>query len=152
MMLIKYVITIVMSSVLVSAAMAAGSSSSSTTQPRAGNYENGVKAVKAENYKKAIKLFNKVIAAKPGNADAWNYLGFSNRKLKRFDQAMSAYQKALAIDPNHRGANEYLGELFLQTNDLTKARERLKKLDDICTFGCDEYDDLKAAIKAYENQ
>ena len=140
-----------MSSVLVSAAIAAGSSSSST-QPREDNYENGVKAVKAENYKKAIKLFNKVIAAKPGNADAWNYLGFSNRKLKKFDQAMSAYQKALAIDPNHRGANEYLGELFLQTNDLAKARERLKKLDDICTFGCDEYDDLKAAIKAYENQ
>ncbi|MCH8177429.1 MAG: tetratricopeptide repeat protein [Proteobacteria bacterium] len=150
-MLIKYVMAVVMSLVLVSAVMAAGSSSSST-QPRADNYENGVKAVNSANYKKAIKLFNKVVAAKPTNADAWNYLGFSNRKLKRFDLALSAYQKALAIDPNHRGANEYLGELYLQTDNLEKARERLKKLDDICYFGCDEFDDLKAAILAYENQ
>ena len=142
---------VVMSFVLVSAVMAAGSSSSST-QPRADNYENGVKAVNSANYKKAIKLFNKVVAAKPTNADAWNYLGFSNRKLKKFDLALSAYQKALAIDPNHRGANEYLGELYLQTDNLEKARERLKKLDDICYFGCDEFDDLKAAIIAYENQ
>ena len=85
-------------------------------------------------------------------ADAWNYLGLSNRKLKKFDKALNAYQKALAIDPNHRGANEYLGELYLQTNDLANARKRLIKLDDICTFGCEEYDDLKDAIAAYENQ
>jgi Flp pilus assembly protein TadD len=142
---------IVMSFILISGAMAAGSSSSST-QPKADNYENGVKAVNSANYKKAIKLLSKVVAAKPTNADAWNYLGFSNRKLKKFDLALSAYQKALAIDPNHRGANEYLGELYLQTDNLAKARERLKKLDDICTFGCDEFDDLKDAIIAYENK
>ncbi len=150
-MLIKYVMAVVMSFVLISTAMAAGSSSSST-QPKADNYDNGVKAVKSANYKKAIKLFNKVVAAKPTDADAWNYLGFSNRKLKKFDLALNAYQKALAIDPNHRGANEYLGELYLQTDNLEKARERLKKLDDICYFGCEEFDDLKAAIIAYENQ
>ncbi len=150
-MLIKYVLALVIGSVLISSAMAAGTSSSST-QRKADNYKNGVKAVKSADYKKAIKLFNKVVAAKPTDADAWNYLGFSNRKLKRFDLALSAYQKALAIDPNHRGANEYLGELYLQTDDLAKARKHLKRLDDICTFGCDEFDDLKAAIIAYENQ
>ena len=150
-MLIKYVMAFVLSSLLISAAMAAGSSSSST-QPKAGNYENGVKAVKAADYRTAIMLLNKVVAAKPKDADAWNYLGFSNRKLKRFDKALNAYQKALSIDPDHRGANEYLGELYLQTDDLANARKRLEKLDDICTFGCEEYDDLKAAIAAYENQ
>lgn len=149
-MLIKYVTAVVMSFVLASTAMAAGSSSSST-QPKDSYYDQGVKAVKSANYKKAVKLFNKVVATKPTDADAWNYLGFSNRKLKKFDQALSAYQKALAIDPKHRGANEYLGELYLQTDDLAKAKERLKKLDDICTFGCEEYNDLKAAITAYEN-
>ena len=61
-----------------------------------------------------------------------------------------AYKKALAIDPDHRGANEYLGELYLQTGDLAKARVRLDKLDGICFFGCEEYDDLKRAIKAFE--
>jgi len=149
-MLIKYVMTFVLSFVLASTAMAAGSSSSST-QSKDDYYNQGVKAVKTANYKEAVKLFNKVVAAKPTDADAWNYLGFSNRKLEKFDLALSAYQKALAIDPKHRGANEYLGELYLQTNDLAKAKERLKRLDDICTFGCEEFDDLKAAITAYEN-
>ena len=147
-MLIKFVLAVVLTFGLVSQAMAAGTSSKSTPR-KAGDYELGVKAVKAAHYDKAIKLLSKVVAAKPGNADAWNYIGFSHRKLKRFDQAMSAYRKALAIDPEHRGANEYLGELYLQTGDLAKAKERLKKLDDVCTFGCEEFDDLKAAIKAY---
>ena len=150
-MLIKYVMAFVLSSLLISAAMAAGSSSSST-QPKADNYESGVKAVKAADYRTAIMLLNKVVAAKPKDADAWNYIGFSNRKLNRFDKALNAYQKALSIDPDHRGANEYLGELYLQTDDLANARKRLEKLDDICTFGCEEYNDLKAAIAAYENQ
>ena len=150
-MLIKYVLAVVLTFGLASAVMAAGSTSKSTPK-KAGDYELGVKAVKAANYEKAIMRLSKVVAAKPGNADAWNWIGFSHRKLKKFDQAMSAYQKALAIDPNHRGANEYLGELYLQTGDLAKAKERLKKLDGICTFGCDEFDDLKAAIKAYASK
>ena len=148
-MFIKYVLAVVLTLGLVSAAMAAGTSSQSTKR-KAGDYELGVKAVKAANYEKAIKRLSKVVAAKPGNADAWNYIGFSHRKLKEFDQAMTAYRKALAIDPDHRGANEYLGELYLQTGDLAKAKERLEKLDDVCTFGCEEFDDLKQAIKAYE--
>jgi tetratricopeptide (TPR) repeat protein len=150
-MLIKYLIAVVISFVVVSVTLAAGSSSSST-KPTDGYYEQGVKAVKSSKYKKAVKLFNKAVATSPTNADAWNYLGFSNRKLKNFDQALSAYQKALAIDPKHRGANEYLGELYLQTGKPEKARERLNKLADICFFGCEEFDDLKAAILAYENQ
>ena len=153
-MLIKYVMAFVMSLVLVSAVMAAGSSSSSSssTQRKSVDYENGVKAVNSADYIKAIKLLSKVVAAKPKDADAWNYLGFSNRKLKRFDQALDAYQKALAINPKHRGAHEYLVELYLQTDDLANARKHLKRLDKICFFGCEEYDDLKAAILAYENQ
>ncbi len=63
---------------------------------------------------------------------------------------MIAYQKALAIKPDHRGANEYIGELYLETGKPAKARERLKVLDSACFFGCEEYDELKAAIAAYE--
>ncbi len=145
-MLIRYLLAFVLSVGLVSAAMAAGSTSSS----KPSKLEVAEKAVKAGNYNRAIELLQKVVASDSQNADAWNYLGFSQRKLKRFDQALVAYQKALAIDPQHRGANEYLGELYLQTGNLAKAKERLKKLDDVCTFGCDEFDDLKQAIKAYE--
>ena len=150
-MLIKYMVAVVLSLGLVSVAMAA-STSSTSTQPKASNFERGVKAVESAKYKKASKLFSKVVAAEPDNADAWNYLGFSSRNLKKFDQALSAYQKALAIDPEHRGANEYLGELYLQTGDLARAKERLVKLDDICPSGCEELDDLKSAIVAYESQ
>ena len=150
-MLIKYALAVVVALGLVSPSMAAGTSSKSTPR-KAGDYELGVKAVKAADYGKALKLLQKVVAAKPDNADAWNYIGFSHRKLKKFGPAMTAYRKALAIDPDHRGANEYLGELYLQTGDLAKAKDRLKKLDDICTFGCEEYDDLKAAVKAYKSK
>ncbi len=52
------------------------------------------------------------------------------------------------IDPDHKGANEYLGELYVQTGQMALAREHLEKLDDLCTFGCEEYDDLKAVVEA----
>ncbi len=145
-MLIRYLLALVLTVGLVSGAMAAGSSSPS----KPSELEVAEKAVKAGDYNRAISLLQKLVASDAKNADAWNYLGFSQRKLKKFDQALGAYQKALAIDPEHRGANEYLGELYLQTGNLAKAKERLEKLDDVCFFGCDEFDDLKQAIKAYE--
>ncbi len=145
-MLIRYLLTLVLTVGLVSAALAAGSTSSSKPSKLAVAEEE----INAGNYDRAIELLQQAIASDSQNADAWNYLGFSQRKLKRFDQALVAYQKALDIDPQHRGANEYLGELYLQTGNLAKAKERLEKLDDVCFFGCDEFDDLKQAIKAYE--
>lgn len=135
---------------LASTAMAAGSSSPSRRPAPESNFDLGLKAVKAENFGRALGLLAKVVRSDPRNADAWNWIGFSNRKLKRFDDSLVAYKKALAIDPEHRGANEYLGELYLKTGDLAKARVRLDKLDSICYFGCEEFDDLKRAIKAFE--
>lgn len=113
-------------------------------------YDLGVKEVKAGNFDAALPLLEKAVAENAENANAWNYIGYSNRKLKRFDQAMTAYQKALAIEPEHRGANEYIGELYLQKGDLAKAKARLKVLDSACFFGCEEFDELKAAIAKYE--
>ena len=135
---------------LASTAMAAGSSSPSRAPEPESNFDLGVKAVEAKDFGRALGLLGKVVRADPRNADAWNWIGFSNRKLKRLKASLVAYKKALAIDPDHRGANEYLGELYLTTGDLAKARVRLDKLDSICFFGCEEYDDLKRAIKAFE--
>ncbi len=148
-MFTKLIVAFVMTFCSISLAMAAGSSSSSS-QSKSSHFDKGVKAIEVANYKKAIRIFNKVVAASPDNADAWNYIGFSQRKLKQFDKALTAYRKALAIDPEHRGANEYLGELYLQTDNLANARKHLEILDKVCTFGCDEFDDLKAAILVYE--
>lgn len=150
-MITRYITAFLLSFCLISTAFAAGSSSSSS-KSNSGNFEKGVEAVEAGSYREAITLFEKVVADSPDNADAWNYLGFSKRKLNRFDGSMDAYQKALAIDPEHLGANEYIGELYLQTDDLANAKKHLKILDDACLFGCEEYDDLEAAIAAYENR
>ena len=76
----------------------------------------------------------------------------AGRQLVNHDAALSHYQAALAIEPRHRGANEYLGELYLTLGDLAKAEERLEVLDDACFFGCEEYTELKNAIAAYKTK
>jgi Flp pilus assembly protein TadD len=132
------------------AALAMGPSSSPSPARSPGNYEQGVKAARAGDYTAALARLEKAVEENARDANALNYMGYSYRKLKQYDQALVAYQKALAIDPEHRGANEYLGELYLQTGDLAKAKERLKVLDSACFFGCKAYDVLKKAIAAYE--
>ena len=133
-------------------ALAAGSSTSQqATQPaKDPTFAAAEKAVKAGDSQGAIPLLERVVAANPRHADALNYLGFANRKLGRLDTALAFYQRALAVDPDHHGAHEYLGELYLQMKDLAKAEEHLKRLDELCFFGCEEYSDLKKAIEAYK--
>jgi len=130
--------------------LAAGSSSSSTQSRQPSQYDEAVRAVDAGAYARALRMLNNVVKAEPRNADAWNYIGFSQRKLEQYDKALAAYNKALAINPKHRGAREYLGELYLMTGDVAKAESQLRKLDSICTFGCEEYDELKAAIAKHK--
>ncbi len=133
-----------------SAALAAGSTSTSRKPAAADPYDKAVQAIKKKKFDSAIVLLRKAVKSKPSDADAWNQLGFSYRKTDRLDEAFAAYGKALAIDPGHRGANEYLGELYLRTKQPEKARERLAKLDSACFFGCEEFDDLKKKIETYE--
>lgn len=132
-------------------ASAMGSSSDGNLGAKANpDYAQGEKLIKAKDYKGAIPLFEKVAASEPKNADAFNYLGYAWRHLGDNDKAMAQYQKALEINPDHRGANEYLGQLYLILSDLPKAEERLAKLDKLCTFGCEEYSELKKAVTAYK--
>jgi tetratricopeptide (TPR) repeat protein len=86
----------------------------------------------------------------PDDADVLNLLGYGYRKSGDVDQARGYYLQALAADPKHRGANEYIGELYLETGHLNKAEERLAVLDDDCWLGCEEYTDLKEAIAEYK--
>lgn len=132
-------------------ALAIGGSddSESTRNP---DYAQAVKLFEAGDYGGAIPLLQKSVASDSSNADAYNLLGFSHRKLGQVAAALALYGKALALEPEHRGANEYLGELYLELGHLDKARERLEVLDDACFFGCDEYRELKAKIAAYQAQ
>lgn len=130
--------------------LAAGSGSSTSAPTKDPTFAAAEKAVKAGDYRGAIPLLERVVASKPSDADALNYLGFSHRKLGQFEAALAFYQRALAADPDHRGAHEYLGELYLQMNDMAKAEEHLQRLDKLCFFGCEEYSELKNAIQAYK--
>jgi Tfp pilus assembly protein PilF len=98
-------------------------------------------------------LLKKAIASSPRNADYHNLLAYTTRKGPNPDMALvfSEYAEALRIDPKHRGAHEYLGEAYLQINDVAKAKEQLALLSKLCTFGCEEYSDLKQSMKQYES-
>jgi len=108
--------------------------------------------IEAEKYQQAITALDEALRDDPDNADMLNLMAYSQRKLKHFDIAMDYYQQALRIEPQHRGANEYLGELYLQLGQPDKAEERLVILDKECFFGCDEFDELEAAIAEYRKQ
>lgn len=98
-------------------------------------------------------LLKKAIASNPGNADYHNLLAYTTRKGPNPDMELvfSEYAEALRIDPKHLGAHEYLGEAYLQINDVTRAKEQLAALSKLCTFGCEEYSDLKRSLKQYES-
>ena len=135
--------------------LAAGSSSD--TQPKVSDYKKAVKLIKSakkfetegkndkaeKKYQQAQKLLLKSNAKKPNNADTLNYLGFTTRKLGDFDSGEKYYLQGLAIEPNHIGINEYLGELYVVTNRMDLAKERLKVLENC---NCEEYQELKEII------
>ena len=87
-----------------------------------------------------------------GNADWNNLMGYTLRKQATPDLegAERFYNEALRIDPKHRGALEYSGELYLMKGDLPTAEKRLATLDKVCTFGCEQYTDLKKSIERYK--
>lgn len=109
----------------------------------------GRKAVQNKNWAQAIASFKKAVAENPGNADAHNLLGYSHRAIGKFDDAFSAYDKALMIDPNHKGALEYSGLGYLKTNQKPKAEAQLAKLKAICAT-CEETSSLTKALADYK--
>ncbi len=146
-MLIRYALAMMLTIGLASTALAVGSTSTST--PPDSTFDSAEEAVKAGDDKRAIPLLLEVIDKDPNHYDALNYLGFSHRQLGENDISLGYYKKVLAMNPDHLGANEYLGELYLKEGKLDLAKEQLARLDEICTFGCKEFDDLKAAIEVY---
>jgi Flp pilus assembly protein TadD len=109
-------------------------------------------SIKAEKYSQAIQQLQ--AANETSSADWNNLLGYSLRKKQPPDLvgAEKYYQAALKIDPEHRGALEYYGKLKLINNDLLGAEVLLARLDKACTFGCEEYSDLKGAVQKYKSQ
>ena len=111
----------------------------------AKKYDKKGKPDKAEKrYKKAFKLLLVSNKKKPNDPDILNYLGFTSRKLGEFEKGENYYLEGLAIEPNHVGINEYLGELYVVTNRIELAKERLNVLT---KCNCEEYEELKEIIE-----
>src|SRR6516162_3079053 len=113
------------------------------------DFATGKRAIVAGDWNGAIKALTSAGLRDDRNADIQNYLGYAYRRLRQLDPAMLHYQQALTLNPRHRSAHEHLGEAYLVQGDLIKAEEHLAALERICLIACEEYDDLKRAIAAY---
>ena len=138
-------------------ALAAGGDSGSSSM-KVSNYDEAVKLVKRAGkfekkdktekavklYKEAFKKLEKANKKDKNNPDILNYMGYTSRKSGNFNEAEKFYLKGLSLDPNHNGINEYLGELYVQTNRIEKAKERLAVLKNC---NCEEFQELELIIK-----
>ena len=154
----KIILTLSIMFFITTNVLAAGSSSSSSSSETKSNYDQAVKLIKSakknekkgkkdkaqSNYEKALKLLIKSNKKKPNEADTLNYLGFTTRKLGDFENGEKYYLLGLEINPSHVGINEYLGELYVATNRINLAKERLKVLE---SCNCEEYNELKEIIQ-----
>ena len=154
----KLIYTLLIIIALTSNSFSAGTSSDNDSSPKvsdytkaknliiaAKKYEEKGKTKKAEKrYAKAQKLLLKSNDKKPLQADTLNYLGFTTRKLGDYEGGEKFYLQGLQIEPNHNGINEYLGELYVATNRMDMAKERLEVLK---TCNCEEYAELKEIIE-----
>jgi len=109
-------------------------------------YFDAVSLINQKRYEEAIEDLHVLSVEIGPHPDVMNYLGYAHRKLGQFDRAEQFYGVALSVDDKHRGANEYLGELYVETGQYEKAHIQLKKLENICSFGCIEEDELRGWI------
>ena len=124
------------------ASLAAGTSSSGgsnySVPATSKDMRKAVAMINKENFPKALMLLKREISKDPKNADAWNLTGYASRKMGDYIASEKAYDKALAINPKHKGALEYKGELFLTLDNLEGAEDMFDRLNQVCPFGCKE--------------
>ena len=132
------------------ACVAASFAPAEKIRPNPIAYDAGKKAADAGDYQTAVEKLRKAVATDPRSADAYNLLGYSYRKLGDTDAAFENYRTALLIDRSHRGAHEYLGELYLETDNLAEAEKLVQSLGKSCAYSCVEYRELKQEIAKYK--
>jgi tetratricopeptide (TPR) repeat protein len=113
------------------------------------DFKAGKKALGAEDWSGAIAAFELAALRDPLNADIQNYIGYAYRRLRQLGPAIGHYQQALTLNPRHRSAHEHLGEAYLVLGQPAKAEQLLAALENLCLIPCEESDDLKRAIAAY---
>ena len=134
-------------------AMSAISADMTPAGPAAPSWQSQARQfIEAKNFDQAINVL--LQADEKQSADWHNLMGYSLRKKTppNLMEAEKHYQSALIKEPKHRGALEYYGELLLLKNDLAGAETMLSRLDKACTFGCEEYRDLKKSIAQFKSR
>jgi Flp pilus assembly protein TadD len=123
-------------------------------EPKDPAMEQAREAIAKQDWAGAQKVLREAVALNPQDANAHNLYAYSMRKGPNpaMDLVFRHYNEALRIDPKHRAAHEYIGEAYLMSGNVPKAREHLAQLDKLCTFGCEEYTKLKKEVSAYEQQ
>jgi len=109
-------------------------------------YFTAISQINQGKYQEAFNDLSIATAIAGPHPDITTYMGFTQRKLGNYETAKSFYAMALEVDPNHKGANEYLGELYVETGELDLAKVQLAKLEEICSFGCVEEEELRGWI------
>jgi len=117
-----------------------------TPAPARATLDDAARMVNAGDYRGAIPMLTAIIQKDANNTDALNLMGYSLRKTGQTDMALQYYNRALALQPKHIGANEYLGELYAELGQIDKAKERLGILQAICGH-CSQTQELSQAIE-----
>lgn len=107
-------------------------------------------AIQRKNWNSAIRELEVLVRREPNNADAHNLLAYSLRNIGEYKRAQEHYEQALKLNPNHLGAHEYYGELYLKLHQPDNARKHLATLERLCGKNCEEYKDLAEAIAKYK--
>ncbi len=111
-------------------------------------YIDAVSLINKGEYQQALWSLEASADVFGPHPDILTYQGFANRKLGNKDLALEFYQAALSVDSEHRGANEYLGEYYVEIGQIDMAKKQLSKLESICSFGCEEAEELRRWIDA----
>ena len=113
------------------------------------DYAAGLKAIEAKNWSEAVRLLSSAALRDTRNADIQNSLGFAYRNAGDLSRAFQHYNRALTLNPRHRGAHEYIGEAYLMIGNREKAQEHLAALKTICLIPCPEYGHLEKQVAEY---
>jgi tetratricopeptide (TPR) repeat protein len=110
-------------------------------------YAEAVGLINQERFPEAFAALTRAETAVGPHPDVLNYMGFVSRKMGNLDAALAYYDRALTLDPNHLGATEYLGELYVQMGEVDRARRQLSRLDELCAYGCAQREELARWIE-----
>ena len=131
-------------------AASSNNNDSNASASNSKNFDRGQQSFRDGDWQEAVSYFKKAVSDDAKNAEAYNLMGYSYRRMGEADPAFDAYAKALDLEPRHRGAHEYLGETYLLVGDAEKANAQLTILKDICGNQCKETVKLRKAIERYE--